>query len=265
MLTSPLNLLGGIFSALLSMVLGMTRVRGTGDGGGGNHGKITERQLDITKDPHFAAISPFLCCSPRAPARTTVFIQHKTVNVLFAGLCYYQPAKVCEEAFQTYPVFVLCFPHRAPGNRSLLPPWKLLLILITLLLGILQLPSNTTLKSTALDLLKDRIPPSCKLAPTGTHHSLHHTVHEPGIQRTLSRATPCLCLVKEVLKMVQGKGGLSCCTVGNSMGCRRREELVFSSTSLAQFRRANRHCWCKNGSMLLMLSSMCQWVYAVLK
>lgn len=72
------------------------------------------------------------------PACTTVFLQHGIVNVLFAGLHCYQPAKVCEEASQTYRVFVLHFPHCAPSNRSLLPLWKLLLILITLLLGTLQ-------------------------------------------------------------------------------------------------------------------------------
>lgn len=70
-----------------------------------------------------------------SPACTTVFLQLGAVNVLFAGLHCYQPAKVCEEASQTYIVFVLHFPHHAPSNRSLLPPWKLLLILITLLLG----------------------------------------------------------------------------------------------------------------------------------
>lgn len=139
------------------------RVRGTSGGGGGSHGKITERQLGITKDPPFVAISPFLCCSP---APTTIFLQRKTVNVPFAGLRYYEPVEVCEEASQTCRVFVLRSLYHAPGNRSLLPPWKLLLILITPLLGMLQLPRNITLKSTALDFLKDRVSASLNLVPT---------------------------------------------------------------------------------------------------
>lgn len=161
-------------------------MRGVSGGGGGNHGKITERQLDITEDPPFAAISPFLSCSSLTPAHTTVFVQHKTVKVPFARLHYYQPAEVCEKAFQTYYRFVLNSLHSAPGDCSLLPPWKLLLILITLLLGTLQLPSNITLKSTALDFLKDRVSPSCTVAPTGTHYSLHHGAREPGIKRIQS-------------------------------------------------------------------------------
>lgn len=60
-LTSPLNLLGGIFNASAQSADG--RVRGISGGGGGNHGELTERQLDITEDPPFAAISPFLSCS----------------------------------------------------------------------------------------------------------------------------------------------------------------------------------------------------------
>lgn len=71
----------------------------------------------------------------------------------------------------------VCFALPTPGNCSLLPLWKLLLILMTLLLGTLQLPSNTAAKSTALDFLKDREPPSHKLALTGTYHSVCHRAH----------------------------------------------------------------------------------------
>lgn len=53
--------------------------------------------------------------------------------------------------------------------------------------------------------------------------------------------------------MVQGKGGLSCCSVGNSaqQGLWRREGLVSSSTNRTV--QQNRHCWYQNGIMLLIL------------
>lgn len=178
-------------------------MRGLSDGGGRNHRKITDRQLGITKDLPFVALSPFPCCSPLTPAHTTIFVQHKTANVPFAGLRCYGLAEVCEEASQSYCMFVLHTPH---CNCSLLPPWKLLLILITLLLGTLQLPSNITLESKVLLFLKDGVSLSHKLTLTGIHYYLYHGAREPVIKWTQSWATPSLCMVKEV----PGKGGFSC-------------------------------------------------------
>lgn len=121
--------------------------------------------------------------------------------------------------------FVLCSPRHTPGHSSLLPPWKLLLILITTLLAMLQLPRNIQIKSTASGFLKSRASPS----PTPWYPSQWWSglMAEP--------LCPSAWRWSQVPKTVQGKGYLSFCSLGSSVIWRRREEVVSSSTNPPQF------------------------------
>lgn len=141
-------------------------------------------------------------------------------------------------SFPNPPCF--CFALPAPSNCSLLPLWKLLLILITLLLGTLQLPSNPAAKSTALDFLKDREPPSHKLALTGTYHSVCHRAHN---QVTDELPHP------SSWSNSAGKGRFVLLLCGEQHGPGGAGE----ESSLTQCSRTNRHCWCKDGGLHLIL------------
>lgn len=119
-----LNLLGGIFGALLSMVPLMA-VSETSGGGGGNCRRVTEAAWS-----HRAP-----CCHQPAPP----FSYNKELLMwcLLGFTVISQPRYVKKLPKPT--VCLFCTSHTMLLVwSSPLPPWKLLLILIPLLLGTLQ-------------------------------------------------------------------------------------------------------------------------------